>query len=464
MALPRILRTTSFRFTLIYAALFIASVAALGAILYRSVTTVLEQQVAQQVNREMTTLLADYRVNGLDSLSLLITSRQQLRRRGSPEYSLQSVRGRILAGASLPHGPTAGRMQVPDAWGNLATMYVQTTELPNGETLIVANDLDWITDVQSAILEAFGWALLATLGLALGSGLYLSARFLNRLDGMTRTAATIVGGDLTSRIPLNGSGDDFDRLGASFNTMLDRLGQTMQSLRQVSNDIAHDLRTPLTRLKTTLEQANLSANDAMGVRRMIETANNQVDDILGTFSALLRIAQIEAGSRRKAFQPLDIAGLVATVGDDFQAVAEDSGRSLIVAVSAPAMVDGDRELITQLVINLIENAIRHTPVGSTIRCAVAPSGNTTVRLSVTDNGDGVPEQERSKIFNRFYRTETSRTTPGSGLGLALVAAIAEMHDAHYRAEDASPGLAVIIEFPAVKMPTLGNGNLAANSR
>ena len=460
MALPRILRTTSFRFTLIYAALFIASVAALGGILYRSVTSALEQQVAQQVSREMTTLLADYRVNGLDSLSLLITSRQQLRRRGAPEYSLQSLRGRILAGASLPHGPAAGRMQVPDAWGNLANMYVETRQLPNGETLIVANDLDWISDVQAAILQAFGWALLATLGLALGSGLLLSARFLNRLDAMTRTAATIVGGDLTSRIPISGAGDDFDRLGVSFNTMLDRLSQTMDSLRQVSNDIAHDLRTPLTRLKTTLEQAALNAATQADVEQALATANAQADDILATFSALLRIAQIEAGSRRKAFQRLDLGELVTTGGQDFRAVAEDSGRSLDVATTR-CDIDGDRELLTQLVINLIENAIRHTPAGSRIAVAVSPSGR-TVNLAVSDNGPGVPEAERSKIFNRFYRTETSRSTPGSGLGLALVAAIADMHGATYRAAVARAGLGVEVDFtPAA--PTLGNGNLAANS-
>lgn len=448
MTLPRIFRTASFRFAVIIAALILVSGVVLGAIVYRSVSVALERQVAEQVDREFTLLLAEYQANGLEHLTLQVNRRQNDRGREALDYSLQGLRGIVIAGAALPAGrsePRFGTRRPDGAPGE--PLYIRTKQLPGGETLIVGTDVNWIANVQDKILTAFASALLFTAALALVGGLWLSSRFLARLDAMTRTAASIVAGDLSSRVPVSARGDDFDRLGSAFNTMLDRLAATMDSLRQVSNDIAHDLRTPLARLRQTLDEAARKNAGNAGTERAFDAAGEQVDDILATFSALLRIAQIESGARRKGFNRLDLTALAGTVAEDFRSVAEEQGRTLAFAGTAPVMIDGDRDLLTQLVVNLVENAIRHTPAGAAIAVRVS-GGPGGPRLIVADNGPGVPEAERRRIFDRFYRLETSRTTPGSGLGLSLVAAIADLHGATVEAGDNAPGLVMTLRFPA----------------
>lgn len=448
MAAPRIFRTASFRFALAVALLFLLSGMLLGGFVYRSVSAALERQVAEQIDREMGQLLASYRVNGLGYLSIQVNTKQEKRGREALDYSLQGLRGVLLAGAHLPAGLTPGRVRIAGPAGTEpATLLVRTQELPGGETLVVGAPVDWIDNVQQAILTAFSWALALTAALALLAGLWLSQRFLARLDAMTRTAASIVAGDLSSRIPVSAWNDDFDGLARAFNTMLDRLGAAMESLRQVSNDIAHDLRTPLTRLRQTLDEATRASTGREDVARAFASAGEQVDDILATFSALLRIAQIESGQRRKGFAALDLAALGEQIAEDFRSVAEEGGQSLAFHGAGPVMIEGDRDLLTQAIVNLVENAIRHTPRGARIELRVDREGNAP-RLVVADNGPGVPAGEREKIFDRFYRVESSRTTPGSGLGLALVAAIAELHGGSVVAFDNAPGLAVAMRFPA----------------
>jgi len=444
VTLPRIFRTASFRFAIIIAALILVSGVVLGAIVYRSVSGALEEQVADQVDREFAHLITEYQTNGIEHLTLQVNRRQNSRSRDALDYSLQGLRGVVIAGAALPAGPfTTPRIRGEGG----APLYIRTKQLPGGETLIVGTDVNWIRNVQDKILTAFASALLFTAALALVGGLWLSSRFLARLDAMTRTAASIVAGDLSSRVPVSARGDDFDRLGTAFNTMLDRLAATMDSLRQVSNDIAHDLRTPLTRLRQTLDEAARKPGGNAETEQAFDAAGEQVDDILSTFSALLRIAQIESGARRKGFARLDLAALASTIADDFRSVAEEQGRSLTFAGAEPVFIEGDRDLLTQLIVNLIENALNHTPAGAAIAVSVTHPAEGP-RLAVADNGQGVPEAERSRIFDRFYRLETSRTTPGSGLGLSLVAAIADLHGATASASDNAPGLVVNVQFSA----------------
>ncbi len=274
---------------------------------------------------------------------------------------------------------------------------------------------------------------------------------------MSGAAEAIIGGDMGRRIPVRGSDDDLDRLSATFNRMLDRIGMLMDSLRQVSSDIAHDLRTPLTRLRQRLEATRtLAAGDA---RAEIEGALGDVDAILDTFAALLRIAQIEGGARRAAFRPVDLTAVARTVVEAFAPSAEDTGQSLTLEPSGELIIDGDRELLTQMLANLVENALRHA--GVTARAVVATrSSGIDVVVVVRDDGPGVPEVERGRIFDRFYRLEHSRSTPGSGLGLALVAAIARLHDASLELDDARPGLEVRVRFRARPAATLANPNVA----
>ena len=263
---------------------------------------------------------------------------------------------------------------------------------------------------------------------------------------MTRTAAAIVAGDLQSRVLISSRNDDFDQLGRAFNSMLDRLAVLMDSLKQVSNDIAHDLRTPMSRLKQNLDETARGAATIDDMRSGILNATLQVDEILSTFSALLRIAQIEAGTRRAAFSPVDLSELTTLLAGDYGAVADDRSQTIATEIEPLVWVEGDRDLLTQLIVNLVENAIRHTPDGSRIVVGLAKRQD-DVTLTVADNGPGVPDAERERIFRRFYRLEQSRTTTGSGLGLSLVAAIAELHGASVTAHDNGPGLRIEIAFP-----------------
>ncbi len=466
MTLPRLVRTTAFRFALLYAALFAGSVGLLGVIVYHSTRAALEARAREQVDDEARGLVAEYQARGMERLMLVVTARMQGRQRDALEYSL-TVRDALLAGRSIPVAESSGVVAIPPrgegpndlrpaearparAGDGNRRAYFRAVQLDNGARLVVADDLDWIDAVQEAILKAFGWALAATALLALAGGALLSARFLARLDAMTRTASAIVAGDLSSRIPQTGGDDEFDRLARAFNAMLDRLAALMESLRQVSNDIAHDLRTPLARLRQSLEEASRSSTSLADMQGRVALANEQVEDILATFAALLRIAQIEGGQRRAGFAELDLSALVAGVAEDWRAVAEEKGQTLTTDVEAALAMSGDRELLVQLLVNLVENAIRHTPEGARIDVSLKRDGAATT-LAVADDGPGVAADERDKIFRRFYRTERSRTTPGGGLGLAMAAAIADLHGASVAALDNAPGLRVEVRFPVAEM-------------
>jgi signal transduction histidine kinase len=284
-----------------------------------------------------------------------------------------------------------------------------------------------------------------TLLLAVVGGAALSMGVLSRIQAINTTAEAIIGGDINSRIPLDKTGDELDRLSVTLNRMLDRITHLMEALRQVSSNIAHDLRTPLGRLRHTLDEAREKARTVDDYKLAVTTAISDTDLVLETFSALLRIAQIESGSRRAGFRQLDMAGVVESVVQTYQLIAEDSGRHLEARAAPGVTIAGDHELLTQLLVNLVENAIRHTPPGSTIRLDLIAAP--LPELVVSDNGPGIPEGERARVLARFHRLENSRTSPGSGLGLSIVAAIAELHDINLTLEDNAPGLRVRLRLP-----------------
>jgi signal transduction histidine kinase len=283
--------------------------------------------------------------------------------------------------------------------------------------------------------------------MAVAGGLLLSSRFLKRIETINRTAEAIIEGDINRRIPRRGAPDDLDRLAATLNRMLDRTTSLMESLRHVSNDVAHDLRTPLGRLRNFLDDAKRTASSPEEYRTTIDHAVSEVDGILDTFGAILRIAQIESGSRRSGFQRLLLSDLVADVCDTCAPSMEDAGKPLRTDIQPNLWLQGDRELLVQSLVNLLENAIAYTPAGVivTVSLRQGPHG---IELDVADNGAGVPEAERKRIFERFYRVEQSRTPAGSGLGLSIVAAVAELHAAEVSASDNKPGLKIGLIFPA----------------
>lgn len=318
----------------------------------------------------------------------------------------------------------------------------------HGDYLVVGLSNADLDDLAEIILTGFGWAALAVLIAAIAAGSWIASRLQRRLNDVTETLARVASGDLSTRLHVSQRGDDLDVISVEINQTLSRLGALVEAMRQVSADIAHELRTPLNRLRIHIEGAARNAASGASVDDDLAAAILQSEAIDQTFSALLRIAQIEAGARREKFAPVDLAALMASVGEVYADVAEDAGHTLRNDMSEAAWVMGDRELLTQAFANLIENAIRHCPPETQITCAVRASG-TAVTASVTDTGPGIPAGEHDLVLRRLYRLEKSRTTTGTGLGLSLVKAVTDLHSAEITLGDAAPGLRVELKFPRI---------------
>src|SRR3954454_2887235 len=445
----RFLRSTGFRFALLHTLVFVVSVVAIGWVAEFSVTTALERQARQRVETEAATLVLEREREGWQGLRAAIETRLGMREHRL-RYAVLDARGgmilgdHLLAAYAAPSG--AGAMTRSVSEGSFDQIFVATRPLADGSRLVIADDLKSVEDVEDVLSNAFLIALGLALALGLGAGALLTRALLRRVEAVTRTAEAIIAGDLSQRIALSGSSDDFDRLSSTLNTMLDRIAGLMENLRQVTNDIAHDLRTPLSRLRQGLEDARLRTSGACDCEIAFERAISEADGLLDTFSALLHIAQVESGARRVAFRPVDLSEVVRAVAEAYEPAAEDGGRFLETAITDGLLVQGDRELLVQLFANLVENTLHHTPPGTRIALGVERGGRGEALATVADNGPGIPEGERSRVLQRFYRLERSRTTPGNGLGLSLVAGVVEVHRATLELADNRPGLKVIVRF------------------
>lgn len=451
------LRSTSFRLLAWYATIFGASVAVLFLIVYWIALAALDQQLFDSVEREKEVLSELYRGGGSERLVRAIQLRVADLRPPRRYYLLQNAAGERIAGNLFPMMPVEGTKKLPISAlypnrvmkkGEQPDVYpvvVSGGFLDNGEFLLVGENHYRAQKAQEAIVRAFGWGMAIMVLLAAAGGAALGGGFLRRIEEVNRTTRSIMDGNLARRVPTRSGGDEMDQLAVNLNAMLDRIQTLMDSLKQVSDDIAHDLRTPLSRLRHRLELARENAGP--DVEPVIEQSIAELDAILDTFSALLRIGQIESGARRAAFTVVDLGHIVAMVAETYAPVAEDRGQTLQAEVGGAVNIHGDRELLTQMVANLIENAISHCPAGTAITVGLV--GDTAVSaLYVADTGPGIPEAEREKVLRRFYRLEASRTTPGSGLGLALVRAVAELHGASLTLSDNHPGLRVTVRFNA----------------
>jgi signal transduction histidine kinase len=440
----RVLRTASFRLAALYLLLFTASAAVLGAAVFWMTHATLTQQLETRVQSALNHFTEDFATGGLPGL--VSHAEEYGRGPGALDYLVQSPQGTRLAGEIPVVGARRGwlRLTAVDQ-GVPKTLMAYAEALPGGVVVAVGDDVRRIRQAEAAVLRAFAWGVSATILLGAGGGIWLSQLFLYRVDAISRTAEAIIDGDLTQRVPLRGTGDDLDRLAETLNRMLDRMDKLLESVRQASNNIAHDLRTPLSRLGQHLEDARAQACAATDHQRALDAAKAEVDALLGTFAALLRIAEVEAGAQRAAFRRVDLSAIVATVAEAFTPSAEEAGYVVAAAVTPGIAVHGDRELLTQMLVNLVENALRHTPPGTVLRLLLDKQAGRAV-LVVEDNGPGVPEAERELVLRRFYRLDHSRSTPGSGLGLSLVAAVAELHGAALRLDDARPGLRVSVSL------------------
>lgn len=454
MNLNKLLRSAPFRFALAYAALFAASVIVLFVIIFWSTVGGLEEHLEHTVNQQIAALRDDLRQVGQAAMLELVRGRLEDQENTTLHYLVQDASGNKLVGDLPAVKPGTGWQVIalPKATEDRNDSRDQLWLRARGELLdddtylLVGHDTRDLVKTRNLVLEAFALALAATVILALAGGVVLGAALLRRVDAINQTAQGIMAGDLSRRIPRTNTGDELDRLAANLNVMLSRIEALMESLRHVTNDIAHDLRTPLGRLRQRLEAARLKAKSIGEYETVVDRTIADTDAVLKTFNALLRIAQIEAGVQRSQFVGVNLTAVLDTLVEAYEAVAEDNGQQLQGVIIRGVIVSGNRELLTQMAANLIENALRHTSLGSTVM-VLLDVRRRGVRVIISDSGPGIPEAQRDKVFRRFYRLDTSRSTSGSGLGLSLVAAVAKLHDIAIDLDDNRPGLRVTLQFP-----------------
>lgn len=464
MKLPAILKTTAARLSGLYLLLFGACAILLVVYMTSVSVRILESQTRETINEETLSLGRAYERGGLPTLvrSLELRSRQP----GAYLYLIADPNGRILAGnvESLQPGvlENEGWTSRPFAYvrygetgaaqpsGARHTAMALVLRLPNRMILMVGRDLGEAEKFRGVVQRA----LILALGI-MGLGAFLIWYFvgrtaLRRIDSVSEAGARIMGGDLTGRLPVTGAGDEFDRLSENLNTMLTRIAALNDGLKQVSDNIAHDLKTPLTRLRNRAEAALAGAGSEAEYRETLEATIAESDQLIRTFNAILMISRLEAGYSAETTERLDLAEIVAGVADLYEPVAEESGVALETRVDGDTAVTGNRELVAQALSNVVDNAIKYS-AGQTesprVTVSLTRSGG-EVRLVTTDNGPGIPPEDRQRATERFVRLEASRSRPGSGLGLSLAKAIMKFHGGRLELSDAGPGLSVTMAFPA----------------
>lgn len=450
VVLPRLCRTSSFRLTLLYAALFSASAMVLFGVIYWSASFYMTGQLDAAIDSDVAELQEGYRVGGTREVATLIEQRVKDMPAGPVFYLLENPGGALLAG-NLPALPSRiGTFDTADPrparhQDDQRPLRARGSRLPGGDYLLVAIGASQRDEMGEVILRTFGWSFLVTLILAVSGGATLSGGVLRRVETISRTAREIMEGHLSRRVPTRGTDDEFDHLAMSLNAMLERSESSMSAMRQISNDIAHDLRTPLTRLRQRLELAQRKAASVAELRTAVEESIDDVDAILATFGALLRIAQIESRAVKAGFAAVDLSELLRTVVEVYQPMAEEQNQTLSAEIAPHLITFGDCELLAQMFANLLENALRHSPGDAVIRLCASGREN-DIAVALTDNGPGIPAGEYAKVFRRFYRLDASRSTPGNGLGLCLVAAIAGLHEIAIEFADNHPGLRVTVHL------------------
>ncbi len=460
-ALGKLFRTTAFKLTLVYVVVFALFAAFLLGYFAWNTRRLITEQITQTVDAEITGLAEQYRLGGIRRLAIVVDARA--RRPGSSLYLVTTFAGQAMAGniSSLATGvlETPGwtetvyrRLDEPEATEHRAL--VRVFQLPGGFRLLVGRDLEERERLHDIVLAAGRWSLAAIIVLGLAGGFFVTRRVLKRVDAMTDTTRTIMDGDLTGRLPIAGTGDELDRLASNLNAMLERIEALMHGLKEVSDNIAHDLKTPLTRLRNRCEEALRLAEDESQYRAALETTIEESDALISTFNALLMIARAESGQARDNMSEFDAAEIARGVGDLYEPLADDKGLVLKVEAPGSAPVHGNRELVSQALANLVDNAIKYgrrdgaEANGAAADIVVKAMGEgDRILLTVADAGPGIPEADRSRAVERFVRLEQSRSQPGSGLGLSLASAVARLHGGELKLEDNHPGLRTVISLP-----------------
>ena len=470
MRAPRIVRTLAFRIVAVYLAIFAISAAAIVGFTYWNTARALNAQTDQIVESDISALAERYQRFGLAGLTDAIVNRSA---HGEAALYLLS---------DSDKRPIVGNL---DAWPNLSASGADFVEfdyerrvggrteerrargrqftLTGGFELLVARDVAERYETERLFTTTLPWSVVLMVLLGLFGGILISRNFLARLDLINRTSREIMAGDLSRRLPLGYAGDEFDTLALNLNRMLERTERLMRGMREVTDSIAHDLRTPLNRLRNRLEGVLHTMGSHGRAGGEIEAAVEETDRLIGTFNALLLIAEAEAGAAREAMEPIDLRRIVEGVAELYAPLADEKEITLSIEPSGSAVVACNRSLVSQALANLLDNAIKYTPSGGRVKVSLenTPGG---IALRVADSGPGIAAQDRGRVIERFVRLEASRHSPGTGLGLSLVAAVARLHDAKLEFADNHPGLSATLVFPAVtsrRPPQISGQRMAA---
>jgi signal transduction histidine kinase len=455
----RFFRTTAFRLAVIFLAVFTVFAAFLVSYIARNTTALLQSQMLEAVDAELASIAEQYARGGVPRVAEIIEIRS-----GQPGASLYLVTngaGEKIAGnvESVPPGMLSRsdsepqvvpymRVEEEGARQRYAAL-VRVVELPAGFRVLVGRDVSESEKLVSVVRRSLILivALMAVLGLV--AWVFVSRRVLNRIDSIAGTSQRIMAGDLSGRLEVTGTGDEFDRLAESLNTMLARIERLMLGLKQVSDNIAHDLKTPLTRMRNRVERALAQGKADPDYREALQATIDEADQLIRTFNALLLIARAEAGSSNAEFTVFDTTDVARDVCELYEPLAEEAGVKLELLAPGPVMVRANRDLISQALANLVDNAVKYANEGTHIpKVTISVKQESgLVTLGVADNGTGICAEDRPRVTQRFVRLEESRSKPGAGLGLSLVSAVAQLHGGALVLGDNKPGLAAVLQLP-----------------
>jgi signal transduction histidine kinase len=458
-ALGKLFRTTAFKLSMAYLVIFVLFASAILGYVAFNMRRLLDEQVSLTIEEDVKGLVTQFNSGGLRRLVAQIERRAS--QPGSSLYLVTTPLGETLAGniSGIDQEGLldAGRYQLfyrvlEDGDVKPHRALVDTIVLPGGFRLLVGRDLSETDRFRGVIRSAIGWSILLVLVMAVAGGVFVARRVLGRIDAMTATTRSIMAGDFSGRLAVSGTNDELDRLAQNLNAMLDRIAELMAGLREVSDNIAHDLKTPLTRLRNAAEEALRTATDTEEYRLTLENVIDEADQLIRTFNALLMIARAESGNATEGMAAFDAADVARDVAELYEPLAEEAHVTMHVTLPEKLPLYGSRELIGQALANLLDNAIKYAAreesVSEKAEISIgAVATGTGIELSVSDNGPGIPEADRARVVERFVRLEGSRSRPGSGLGLSLASAVARLHGGTLRLEDHAPGLRVVLALP-----------------
>ncbi len=461
-AWPRLFRTTAFKLTAIFLAVFTVFAAFLIGYIAHNTSEILKAQMADAVDAELRSIELQYDRGGAAWLARVVELRSA--QPGASLYFITDPQGKRIAGnvetvpAAILNESKDVAQLVPYMWRNEQgsephTALVRVFQFPDGVRALVGRDVS----ERDALVSLVRRSLVLTAGLMVALGLiawtFVSRRVLKRIDAIAETSNRFVAGDLSGRLEVTGTGDEFDRLAESLNAMLARIERLMVGLKQVSDNIAHDLKTPLTRMRNRVERALTMGHSEPDYREALHATIDEADQLIRTFNALLLIARAEAGSSDAEFATFDASDVARDVVELYEPLAEEAGVALKLQECTPITVRAHRELVSQALANLVDNAVKYADEGSRtpeVVISVAEK-NGTVEFRVADNGAGIAEADRGRVTERFVRLEESRSKPGAGLGLSLVSAVAQLHGGELVLADNRPGLAAILKVPGTAL-------------